>query len=743
MKAALLVIAFVLYMNCDAQVKEKRTSSSQANTVLKEYVQKAENHLSHAEEVDFPNATDSALYYARKAEKLSVTKPEVAQNLLLRSKILAAKYDMPNAHSLAQKALDSFSSLRDNEGIGDSYVAMAESKETDPVEYASLYEKASTAYKKARKTKKEAFAVREMAFWTMNSGDMAQGKKKLDEALALYRKAGDPKVQKVFSLMAITELETGNLDKAIEYSLKAAKLIDASAKKEKEDGEIYNYTGIAYTQSGDYGTAGRYFKSGYEIASRYNDQELKIMVLANLIANTMSQKKYKEALGYLKPLENDLPNMPPPVQDLVISRSLLAYSFINDFKSAQKYAALADKKLASLAPDDQNIRMFLPGLVTYYFGTKQYDKSKKIALRYRDFSIRNKDKGALQDIYRRLSQIDSAQNSHASALENYRLYKKYSDSLTNEKVDNRIAELQVQYETEKKDNAIKVKDRINSLLTKESELQRSELSKTTLVRNLSFAAVTLLLFIVTLLILRYRGKQKTNRLLESQKNEINLKNTSLEKLVDEKEWLLKEIHHRVKNNLQMVMSLLNAQTHYLDNEAAATAIRDSQHRIHSMSLIHKKLYMSDNVTTINMSVYIGELIDYFKQIFDTGTRIKFITEIEPIDLDTSHAVPIGLIINECITNSVKYAFPDNAEGQISIFLMLLKDDVLKLQTSDDGIGMNPVLGNNKISLGLKLIRGLADDLDAKLDIATQNGVRVSLEFQFEPVPDRSTATQKR
>ena len=127
-------------------------------------------------------------------------------------------------------------------------------------------------------------------------------------------------------------------------------------------------------------------------------------------------------------------------------------------------------------------------------------------------------------------------------------------------------------------------------------------------------------------------------------------------LLKDKEWLIKEVHHRVKNNLQMVISLLNSQSIYLNDEAAVVAIQESQRRMHAMSLIHQKLYQSENVGVIDMRAYINEFISYLKDIFETGSSIRFEQDVDPIKLDVGQAVPVGLILNEVITNSIKYAF---------------------------------------------------------------------------------------
>ena len=177
------------------------------------------------------------------------------------------------------------------------------------------------------------------------------------------------------------------------------------------------------------------------------------------------------------------------------------------------------------------------------------------------------------------------------------------------------------------------------------------------------------------------------------------------------------------------MSLLNSQSAYIDNDAALTAIHDSQHRVHAMSLIHQKLYGSENVSSIDMSFYIRELVSYLADSFNTGQRIRFELKIEPLELDVSQAVPVGLILNEAITNSIKYAFPNGENGVISITLSPTEPDHCLLIISDNGIGMPPRLDNKKPgSLGMSLMAGLSEDLDGTFSIENNNGTIIKISF---------------
>jgi len=291
--------------------------------------------------------------------------------------------------------------------------------------------------------------------------------------------------------------------------------------------------------------------------------------------------------------------------------------------------------------------------------------------------------------------------------------------------------LKIAYKTEQQKQVIDLKEQNIQLLTKQDLLQKNKLNQGAILRNISIGIVSLLIIIVALLYNRYQLKQKSNKV-------ITQKNAQLQHFLTEKEWLLKEIHHRVKNNLQIIMSLLNSQSAYIDNEFALTAIQDSQNRVHAMALIHQRLYNTENVSSIDISSYIRELVSYLSDSFDTKQRIRFELNIEPIDMDVSHAVPLGLILNEAITNSIKYAFPNGRIGVISISLSNTWDNKCLLAISDNGIGI-PVHVKDKItgSLGMSLMKGLSEDLDGNFLIENNNGTMIKISFVHDVNVKRS------
>ncbi len=189
----------------------------------------------------------------------------------------------------------------------------------------------------------------------------------------------------------------------------------------------------------------------------------------------------------------------------------------------------------------------------------------------------------------------------------------------------------------------------------------------------------------------------------------------------EKEILLKEIHHRVKNNLQVVSSLLNLQSYYIKDETAIKIFRESQYRIKSMALIHQNLYQSQHLAQIDFYDYVDKLVSYLIHSYcSTPEMIKIKLEIthQPLGLDS--AIPCGLIINELVSNSLKYAFPDYEEGEI--FIELIYNNNFELTIRDNGVGFpEEIDSKNTESLGLQLVHTLTEQLDGDIKFESKVG----------------------
>ena len=206
----------------------------------------------------------------------------------------------------------------------------------------------------------------------------------------------------------------------------------------------------------------------------------------------------------------------------------------------------------------------------------------------------------------------------------------------------------------------------------------------------------------------------------------------LEKNLKEKELLLSEIHHRVKNNLQIVSSLLNLQSRLIKDGEALAAIEESRQRIQSMGLIHEQLYRSEDFTSIDMKEFILDLVRTQRAMSIGGKkRVEYDIRIDNIFFEVDMATPVGLIINEIITNSLKYAFPERDDGIIGISLAALKNDEYELLIFDNGIGLpQEIVPDTTKTFGLYLVKMLVEaQLKGSLEIDRTTGTRFIIRFK--------------
>ena len=214
------------------------------------------------------------------------------------------------------------------------------------------------------------------------------------------------------------------------------------------------------------------------------------------------------------------------------------------------------------------------------------------------------------------------------------------------------------------------------------------------------------------------------KVLVAVQQDISARKEYQEKLqasLQEKELLLKEIYHRVKNNLQVIYSLLNLQSRNVSDQAALSMLRDSQSRVRAMALVHEKLYQSHNLALIDLASYVQSLAYNLLETYRSGNgQISFRIEIEPYSLDIEVALPCGLILTELLSNSIKYAFPDGRPGEIAIMSSLRPDGQICLTVQDNGIGLPANFDFQQVSsLGLRLVQNLARQLKGTVTISPQ------------------------
>lgn len=203
----------------------------------------------------------------------------------------------------------------------------------------------------------------------------------------------------------------------------------------------------------------------------------------------------------------------------------------------------------------------------------------------------------------------------------------------------------------------------------------------------------------------------------------------LKKSLLEKEILIKEIHHRVKNNLNVVISLLNSQARRITNKKAIEAFKDSVSRIYSMAFVHQHLYQSKDLSSINIKDYIKTMANRAFSSYRINNKVKMELEIDNIIMNIEKSIPLGLIINEIISNAFKHAFPKNQKGSVNISLKKIKNDIYELIVQDNGTGLSEKIDFEKTeSLGLYLIKILVDQLKGTLELSRENGTKFVIRF---------------
>ncbi len=234
------------------------------------------------------------------------------------------------------------------------------------------------------------------------------------------------------------------------------------------------------------------------------------------------------------------------------------------------------------------------------------------------------------------------------------------------------------------------------------------------VRNKTIALTLGLVLLSTLILGMYRLYKKT----QTQNNIIS-------KTLNEKDNLLKEIHHRVKNNLQVISALLTLQSSHLKDTQAKMALQEGQDRVQSMALIHKDLYQHDNLKGVNTKEYLEQLTANLVQSYKLNNEVELNMLIEEIILDVDTMIPLGLLINELISNSLKHAYDQMENGELSIALKE-ENEKLYLNVKDNGKGVSPEKMAKNASFGYSLIQSFAKKLNAELEFTNDNGTNVEV-----------------
>lgn len=491
------------------------------------------------------------------------------------------------------------------------------------------------------------------------------------------------------------------IEKAMAADLNALRLME----------EINDREGIANALgrvSEDLGNQGRqaealeYARKGIEICQKNNFQRELPFSLRYAGDACIAMGDNAQALGYYnQALELTLALNPEPatLADIINSRG-------NAFKRLGRYAeALEDYKIC-LANSE---KAHYPGGI--YTATANLGEVNLLLGKYAEalpFQLKTialqeqgGDLGNLVENYGHASTIYEHLGDYKSALLYQKKARALRDSTASIQSDAAISELRTRYESEKKEATIAA--------------QEHQISQQRLVQWLIIGVAALLAGFLFFLYRSYRARTRTNQLLAAKNAENEL--------------LLKEIHHRVKNNLEIVSSLLALQSAQIDDPNVKDAMQEGQNRVQSIGIVHQKLYQRDNLAAIEMKDYFINLGEGILDSFGAEDRVLIDCAMEQLELDIDTAVPLGLIVNELLTNTLKYAFPDGRKGKVQIKLEKNPAGILHLEVADDGVGKSGLTQGT--GFGGQLVSLLTRQLSGAMREEVKNGTTIYFDFYLK------------
>jgi two-component sensor histidine kinase/tetratricopeptide (TPR) repeat protein len=707
---------------------------------------------------EFGNPLDSAQAYCTQAavlsKRLRATSEEVRSQYVL-GRLLQYLPQPADGKPLLQQALRKSQQLGDahQEAEGWYYLGSAYNQSaTEISQRLRCFARSMTLYRTLGDKQEEAFVLKAIADMHHLQGKNAQAREELLRVIALYRASGYRRLQYTCHLLLGVNLKLGNYKEALQYGFVGVE----SAQATKDTSMMVNlYGGVALI----YGAINQPVEAltNYKLSllhAHYLKNRSDILLIANYIAGLLiKQHQPQQALAFFL---SEAHNYPPSndLEQCDVALALTAcYSATKQYGLAEKYESQALHLIESgKVHANDNASCFAAYLIISELcvSRQQFAKARKHLLQAQALQPQAGSMGAAAKIELLLFKVDSAQTHFLSAITHQQRYKALNDSIFNEAKNKQLVSLEIQYDTHKKEHSI-------ALLTKQTQVQQAQLREHELQRKTVVVGAMLLALLLGMGYNRYMLKQRSNQLLEVKQADLEQvlgekegllhdKDTLLDEkegllrdkdtLLEEKEWLLKEVHHRVKNNLQLIISLLQSQRKYLLDDAAVHAIEQSQHRVRAMALIHQKLYRSEDLSHIDMPAYIQEVVEHLSESFDPDEQVTFHFQLAPLALDVAQAVPLGLIVNEAITNALKYAFPPGSHpvgygGTVQVSLTHEAGDRYLLVVADDGVGLPADVDlRSSNSMGANIMRGLSKQLGGTLHVASHQGVTVSVSFTF-------------
>jgi len=496
--------------------------------------------------------------------------------------------------------------------------------------------------------------------------------------------------------------QKGDFNQSLVFYQKAADVYQSQPNNQLALAYAYHEIGILSGKVDLLESSLQYLNKALLLFEQYQDTEQIANAYNSLAAVYERKQLYDSAEGFfLESLEIRNNFLAGEGAGYIYNNLGMLYQETNDYGKAERYF------LKSIA--FKNDRNDLRGLIksnnelgNLYLKLKQPDKAKP----YLDFSLLKAEsidsKKDVYDAYLYLSDYYNQKEDYKKALEYSDLYISISDELYSLEAQTSTVANQLDFELR---NSKKESERSKAIADNAlKELGRQEqLSIVTLL--VAFLLVVLLGFIYRSYLIKKRANQRIQT-------------------------LMRELHHRVKNNLQIISDLLSLQSERLPDELARKAVKAGEDRVRAMALIHKDLYHEDGLKEVNMFSYLEKLtLNLVASYGYDDKQVKVNFTVNDLEIDVDKAIPIGVIANELISNSFKYAFPDHPNPKLQVSLLTRSNDELELMICDNGIGLGPNTSvKDATSFGLKLVHMLTKQLKGKLTVLNENGLKYTLSF---------------